>query len=360
MERFRLRQHDCLRPPPGAVRHKPVLRYPARAMLAFLALALVGIAAPCGTARAQRPDVSPAPTTSPDAAERRAQRLRPVRNWGYWLSSFDIADVVTAPHDLLVVDPGVSAGRRFIRERTADEVARMKRRPDGTPRLLLAYLSFGEAERYRAYWQPEWYDRTRKPAWLGDVNPDWDGNYYVQYWEPGWQALMLGSPESSLDTILRQGFDGVYLDRADAFLNWKSRPTAQADMAAFLRRIADYARQRNPDFLVVMQNAEDLLDDPQVLDGIDGIAKEDLLFGVSRPEAANNPADVRFSLKQLRTARDAGRKVFVVEYLADPAKITRTARRLADDGFVPYFAPRLLNCLNPPAIPMPALPLPCR
>lgn len=358
MERFRLRQY--LRSPLSAPRRRSGLRCPAPALLAILAAALFGIAVIDETANAQRPEIAPSPTTSPDAAERRAQRLRPVRNWGYWLSSFDIDDVVTAPHDLLVVDPGVSAGRRFIRERTADEIARMKRRPDGTQRLLLAYLSFGEAERYRAYWRPEWYDRTKKPAWLGNVNPDWDGNYFVQYWEPEWQALMLGGPESSLDIILRQGFDGVYLDRADAFLNWKSRPTAQADMTAFLRRLADYARERNPDFLVVMQNAEDLLDEPQVLDGIDGVAKEDLFYGVSRPEAANNPSDVRFSLKQLRMARDAGRKVLVVEYLADPAKVTSAAKRITEAGFVPYFAPRLLNCLNPPAAPQPTLPLPCR
>ena len=126
------------------------------------------------------------------------------------------------------------------------------------------------------------------------MNPDWDGNYFVRYWQPEWQALMFGSPESYLDVIMAQGFDGVYLDRADAFLDGEDRPTAQADMAVFLRRLADYARQRNPDFLVVMQNAEEPLDDPQVLDSIDGIAKEDLLYGVRRPEAANNPADVRF------------------------------------------------------------------
>ena len=55
------------------------------------------------------------------------------------------------------------------------------------------------------------------------------------------------------------------------------------------------------------------------------------------------------SLKQLRMARDAGRKVLVVEYLSDPVKVTAAAKRILDEGFVPYFAPRLLNCLNPPA-----------
>ncbi len=193
------------------------------------------------------------------------------------------------------------------------------------------------------------------------MNPDWDGNYFVRYWQPEWQALMFGSPESYLDTIMAQGFDGVYLDRADAFLNWqKTRPTAQADMAGFLRRLADYARQRNPDFLVVMQNAEELLDDPQVLDGIDGIAKEDLFYGVSRPEAANNPTDVRVLAEAVadgarRRTQGAGRRVS-----RRPRQIDRAAKRITDAGFVPYFAPRLLNCLNPPAVPLPALPLPCR
>ena len=102
-----------------------------------------------------------------------------------------------------------------------------------------------------------------------------------------------------------------------------------------------------------MQNAEELLDDPKVLDSIDGIAKEDLFFGVDKPETPNEPEDVAFSLKQLRMARDAGRKVLVVEYLSDPAKIAAAGKQIVDEGFLPYFAPRLLDCLNPPAVPLP-------
>src|SRR5438552_18849671 len=71
------------------------------------------------------------------------QQLGPVLNWGYWLSSFEAEGVIAAPHDLLVVDNGISANRRFMRERSPGEVARMKRRPDGTARVLLSYLSNG-------------------------------------------------------------------------------------------------------------------------------------------------------------------------------------------------------------------------
>ena len=125
------------------------------------------------------------------AAERR-RRMNAVQSWGYWLSSFEINGVSAAPHDLLVIDNGVSANHRFQRERAADEMARMKRRPDGSPRILLSYLSIGEAERYRPYWQPDWYDPAKKPAWLGDENPDWPGNFDVQYWHPEWQQLIFG------------------------------------------------------------------------------------------------------------------------------------------------------------------------
>jgi cysteinyl-tRNA synthetase, unknown class len=284
------------------------------------------------------------------SAERR-QRMNAIQNWGYWLSSFAIEGVVAAPHDLLVIDHGVSANRRFQRERGADEMARMKRRPDGSPRILLSYLSIGEAERYRPYWQPEWYDLAKKPIWLGAENPDWPGNFRVEYWHPDWQQLIFGTPDSYVDRIIRQGFDGIYIDRADAFLLWEgTRATAREDMAAFVVRLAAYAHQQNPSFVIVMQNAEELLEIGGVMDALDAIAKEDLLYGIDKPEQANKPADVKWSLKFLQKAQRAGRKILVVEYLSNPTRMVHAARRILDEGFVPYFAPRALDCLNPPAV----------
>jgi cysteinyl-tRNA synthetase len=321
--------------------------------------------------------VSPSMPTAPSAtapflvqaetagmADERRKRIGAIHNSSYWLSSFELTGVVAAPHDLMVIDSDISANRTFEREFTPSEVARMKRRPDGSPRILLAYLSIGEAERYRPYWRQAWYDPSTKPAWLGQENRRWAGNFAVQYWNPEWQQLIFGTPESYLDRVLAQGFDGIYLDRADAFFEWqKSRPSARADMASFIARLSDHARARNPQFLVVLQNAEELLDEGPVLDAIDGIAKEDLLYGVRRAEESNKPDDVAWSVQLLQMAQRAGRKVLVVEYLKDPAKMAAAATRILEEGFVPYFAPRRLNCLNPPAVlgPTGALPdHPCR
>jgi cysteinyl-tRNA synthetase len=121
-------------------------------------------------------------------------------------------------------------------------------------------------------------------------------------------------------------------------------------MATLIARLSEHARKRNPQFLVVMQNAEELLEDAAVLDAIDGIAKEDLLYGVRRAEEANKPDDVSWSIELLQTAQKSGRKVLVVEYLKDADKIAAAAKRLGEEGFIPYFAPRRLDCLNPPAV----------
>jgi endo-alpha-1,4-polygalactosaminidase (GH114 family) len=94
-----------------------------------------------------------------------------------------------------------------------------------------------------------------------------------------------------------------------------------------------------------------LLEDPPVLEAIDGIAKEDLLYGVRRAQEPNKPGDVTWSIELLHAAQQAGRKVLVVEYLKDPEKMTAAAERTREEGFVPYFAPRRLQCLNPPAVP---------
>jgi hypothetical protein len=44
----------------------------------------------------------------------------------------------------------------------------MKRKPDGSRRLITAYLSVGETENYRYYWKPQW--SKQRPAWIGKEN----------------------------------------------------------------------------------------------------------------------------------------------------------------------------------------------
>jgi cysteinyl-tRNA synthetase len=98
---------------------------------------------------------------------------------------------------------------------TSGDIAALKIKPAGGNRLVIAYLSIGEAEDYRFYWQQSW--DSDPPSWLSSENPAWPGNYKVRYWDPGWQAIIYGGQDSYLDKILDAGFDGAYLDIIEAF-----------------------------------------------------------------------------------------------------------------------------------------------
>jgi cysteinyl-tRNA synthetase len=327
---------------------------PAGALL--LAVLLLFMAGSSSSALAQggkgaggqpRPETRPVPPPRvPTLAERRQERLAEVNSWGYQLRLIDPRQIEASRFDMVVVDHAISAFRRFVRQFTPEEVATMRNRPGGGARVVLSYLSIGEAERYRFYWDQAWYQPERKPAWLGDVNPQWDGNYAVQFWDPAWQGLIYGSAEAYLERVIGQGFDGVYLDRADIFLEWKDKmPAAEARMVDFIVALAAHARRIRPDFLIVMQNAEELVRHSALMASIDGIAKEDLLFGIDHGEGPNERGTVEWSINDLRTARRQGHRIFVVEYLNDPAKIAIARRRTAAEGFVLHVTSRDLGHL---------------
>ena len=58
-------------------------------------------------------------------------------------------------------------------------------------------------------------------------------------------------------------------------------------MVAFVTALAAHGRALKPGLLIVPQNAEELLDDAAYRALIDGIAKEDLLFGDGRSKHPN-------------------------------------------------------------------------
>lgn len=104
---------------------------------------------------------------------------------------------------------------------TASEVQSLKFKANGSSRLVIAYMSIGEAENYRYYWKSEW--DSEPPSWLEQENPNWPGNYKVRYWDKDWQNLIYGNDDSYLKKILDAGFDGVYLDIIDAFEYFESK-----------------------------------------------------------------------------------------------------------------------------------------
>ncbi|MBN2039714.1 MAG: endo alpha-1,4 polygalactosaminidase [Spirochaetes bacterium] len=122
-----------------------------------------------------------------------------------FLSALEATD-----YDLIIMDlffKGVAL--------TNTDITQLKTKNGGGSRLVIAYMSIGEAEDYRYYWNSSW--SVGSPSWIAAENPDWEGNYIVQYWNSEWQSIIFGNDTSYLEKILDAGFDGVYLDIIDAF-----------------------------------------------------------------------------------------------------------------------------------------------
>ncbi len=134
-------------------------------------------------------------------------------NPAHYSSKEEFINAVTVTnYDLLVMD--LYLGDEIF---TKDEIEQLRLKANGGSRLVLCYLSIGEAEDYRPYWKQEW--NANPPEWLLEENPNWTGNYRVQYWNEDWKAIITGNADSYLGKILNSGFDGVYLDLVDSF--WK-------------------------------------------------------------------------------------------------------------------------------------------
>ena len=117
-----------------------------------------------------------------------------------------IETVCATNYDLVIMD-------LFLNEEefSADEIEQLRNKANGGKRMVIAYMSIGEAEDYRYYWQTEW--KHGNPSCLDKENPKWKGNYKVKYWNAEWQEIIF----DYLSRITNAGFDGVYLDIIDAF-----------------------------------------------------------------------------------------------------------------------------------------------
>lgn len=139
-------------------------------------------------------------------------------NLSNYSTKADFIKAVTATnYDLLITDLFFNDGTAF----TAAEINQLKNKANGGKRLVVSYMSIGEAENYRYYWQSNW--KANNPVWLDAENPNWQGNFKVKYWYPEWQSIIYGNDNSYVKKIINAGFDGAYLDIIDAFRFYESK-----------------------------------------------------------------------------------------------------------------------------------------
>jgi cysteinyl-tRNA synthetase, unknown class len=278
-----------------------------------------------------------------------------VDDFAYQLQGLDLAQAGASAFDLIITDYSLD-GTEDTRL-SAGQVSALQSSPGG-PKRVLAYMSIGEAEDYRWYWQTAWdanADGTPDagaPSWLGPSNPDWPGNYKVRYWDPAWQAVIFGSATSYLDKIIAAGFDGVYLDIVDAYEYWGpggdsglDRASAEEEMVAFVETLAHYARvtKGHADSGVFPQNGDGLAAHPDYVATVTGIGREDLWYMDNAPQPTE---ETDAALANLDIFRAAGKLVLVTDYVTQSALIDDLYAKAHAKGYVPYATVRDLDALT--------------
>ena len=312
--------------------------------------------------------------------------LSAVTYWGYQIQDINSGDSVellaASRYDMLVLEPTrtdwSSTDKDFD---TRAMVSSLKRRKahDGVHRkLVLAYIDIGEAEDWRWYWT--WstaWDCTGSPpadwpSYILACDPDgWGGNYPVAFWDQDWKDIIINgiAPDpnnrdytSVIDEVIRDGFDGIYLDWVEAFENQDVMDAAAAEnrdpaaeMIAFIGEMRTYARLRNPNFLIIQQNAASLIDGHSVelAAVIDGIAQEAIWYdgdadvdwdAAAGHDYANDSTLTTYYLDYLVDYQNAGLPVFDCEYALDEQD-TAYNNALAKQ-FIPYVSRRALSQLT--------------
>lgn len=264
----------------------------------------------------------------PDAAGRR-ERLAAVKSWRD-LRGEEVPEAAFAQSaDLIVIDPLLIG--RLPQSEQAAAMSRLRRGPEGAGALVLAHLSVGAIEAGRPFWNAAWVAMGSSAVVRQSAT--------APYWDPSWHDQLYGRPEALLDRLIAAGYDGVVLADAEVHRIAGDVQDAPRKMADLIASLASYARRQNPYFVVVLGGSEELLSQPQVLAGIDAVAKHDLYHGLAGPGVDNDEVDVASSLLALRTAVRSGHPVFVAERVTADV-VDRTRRRIEDMGFVADVHPR--------------------
>ncbi|MGB9809173.1 MAG: MJ1477/TM1410 family putative glycoside hydrolase [Caldanaerobacter sp.] len=268
------------------------------------------------------------------------EKLRNVKSFAYQLQDIDLKAIEKTNFDLIIIDYSRDGTdeNRFTKE----EIDSLK----SSFKIVLSYLSIGEAENYRWYWNNAW-DKNNDgipdsgaPSWLGPENPEWPGNYKVKYWDPEWKQIIF----KYLDKIIEANFDGVYLDIIDAYEYWGpggesglNRKTAEQEMIDFVKSIANYTRvtKGKKDFLIFPQNGEKLGTHIDYVNTVNGIGKEDLFYLDNTPQPESY---VNESIRYLNMFKDNGKLVLIIDYPTDPFLINEFYKKAREKEYIPYFS----------------------
>lgn len=157
------------------------------------------------------------------------------------------------PYDLIVFDSQKSPALRPLMNRN---------------KILLGYLSVGEAEQYRHD-----YKRIKEMGALLSENPAWPGHYIVDIRNQQWVKYLI---EVKIPEILHKNFDGLMLDTLDSALYlWQQDKQKYAGMDKAAVNLLATIRKHYPKVKIMLNRGFHVL--PEVAPFIDMVLAESIM-----------------------------------------------------------------------------------
>jgi uncharacterized protein (TIGR01370 family) len=207
--------------------------------------------------------------------------------------------------------------------------------------IRLGYLSIGEADVHRGYWQA-----VVGQPFLVEPNPNWPGNVRVDVRDERWRRILL---TQEIPHLVSLGFDGLFLDTIDT-----PEYLERADQARFggsrqaLRDLLREIHTRFPNLPLLANGTYALADAAPYVAGfvVEGMfATYDFGRRVYRPTTLDEQTWKQAQID--RAMAVARRPVFTIEYadIGDVDLAVNAAGAASRRGFHPYVAQKELNAL---------------
>ncbi|MCE2927874.1 MAG: endo alpha-1,4 polygalactosaminidase [Rickettsiales bacterium] len=212
-------------------------------------------------------------------------------------------------------------------------------------KTLLGYISLGEAEKYRSY-----FNAIKKKGLLHQSSTLWKGHYYIDVRKPAWTKMVL---DELIPPILAKGFDGIMIDTMDSAIepemqNPKKYPGMKKASIELIKAI----RTRYPDIKIMVNRGLEIL--PEMAPHIDMLMAEstytDWVPNPKKPVLVK-PETYQYYLDIIAKGRAANPKlkVYSMDYwdMSDTDGVKAIYAKQREQGFVPYVSTMDLQHLHP-------------
>lgn len=265
----------------------------------------------------------PAVAPAADSAARKDLR------WAVYYAS-DAPVEAFAPYDILVLDAEYHPPLQPLRARG---------------KTLFGYLSLGEAGQHQAH-----FEVLKREGLLVRESAVWKGSWAIDIRDPRWTRRVI---EELIPDILRQGFDGLFIDTLDSSLALETGDSkAWSGMAEAAIALVRTIKRHYPHVQVMLNRAYPLL--PELAGDIDIVLGESVYArhdARTKTYALVPEGEYLAQVDLLKGARkrNPDLRVFTLDYWrTDDADMIRKIYALQrKNGFHPYVSTVKLNHVIP-------------